>query len=103
TAASAVAYSPTSDAIIWAGDFSGSLNLVSPAIPSVDGKDAFLAKLSSAGTVAWARTFGGSHDQFASAAAVDSLGNIYVAGFFFGQITIGATTLTSRGLEDIFV
>lgn len=103
TASSAVAYSPGSDSFIWAGDFTDSLNLVSPAIPSQGGKDVFLAKVSSAGTVEWAHALGGPQDQFASAAAVDQFGNIYVAGFFFGQMTIGTTTLTSRGLEDIYV
>jgi len=100
---SAAAYSTGAGAVIWAGDFAGSLKLTSPAIPSMGGKDVFVAKLSTAGTTAWAKSFGGTNDQYANVLAVDAAGNIYVAGFFFGQITIGQTTLTSRGQQDIFI
>lgn len=99
----AVAHSRRSDAVIWAGNFAGSLGLVSPPISSSGGSDVFVAKVSSSGNVVWARKLGGTQDQFANAAAVDVGGNIYVAGFFFGQMTIGAQTFTSRGLQDIFV
>jgi hypothetical protein len=103
TVSSAVAFSQNANAIIWAGDFTGSLNLSSPPMASSGGKDVFVAKISSGGAVLWVRTFGGIQDQFANAAVVDDLGNIYVAGFFSGSMTIGSETLTSLGLRDIFV
>ena len=102
--ASSVAYSRSSGAIFWAGGFAGSFGLVSPPLTSSGSVDAFVARLSSSGNVAWARKLGGSQDQFANAVAVDDSGaNVYVAGFFFGQITIAGETFTSRGLQDIFV
>jgi len=100
---SAVAYSARADSVIWSGDFAGSLNLASPPIPGVARKDVFVAEITSAGATSWAKIFGGTNDQFASAVAVDKNGDIYVAGFFFGQITIGQTTFNSRGKEDAFV
>ena len=100
---SAITYSDRDGAVIWAADFTGPLNLVSPAVPSIGKKDVFVAKITSAGTISWAKTFGGTDDEFASALAVDNSGSIYLAGFFFGQITIGNITFTSRGKEDIFV
>jgi hypothetical protein len=103
TISSAVAYSPTSDSVIWGGDFSGSLPLVSPPISSTGGKDAFVTKISATGGVAWARALGGAGDQFINAATVDSFGNIYVGGFFSNQIKIGSITLTSFGGRDLFV
>ena len=103
TVSSAVAFSPNANAIIWAGDFTGSLNVSSPPIASSGGKDVFVAKVSPSGTVLWVRTLGGPQDQFANAATVDGLGNIYVAGFFSGSMTGGSLTLNSLGLRDIFV
>ncbi|HEY6182798.1 MAG TPA: immunoglobulin domain-containing protein [Terriglobales bacterium] len=100
---SAVAYSARDDSVIWAGDFTGTLTLASQTNSSIDGKDVFVAKMASAGVPSWVKVFGGTNDQFASALAVDTSGNIYVAGFFFGQIAIGQTTFTSRGKEDIFI
>lgn len=103
TISSAIAYSASAQAIIWSGDFTGSLNLTAPAIASTGGKDVFIAKLASGGGVMWVRTLGGPQDQFANAAAIDPFGNVYVAGFYSGHMTIGSQTLTSIGERDIFV
>jgi hypothetical protein len=100
---SAITFSTNANAIIWAGDFTGSLNLSSPPISSSGGKDVFVAKVSPTGTVLWVRTLGGLQDQLANAASVDRFGNIYVAGFFSGSMKIGSFTLNSLGLRDIFV
>jgi hypothetical protein len=100
---SAVAYSPQTGAVFWAGDFTDSLNLTSPAIPSAGGRDVFVARLTREGTTSWAKTFGGTNNQYASALAIGPGGHMYVAGIFFGKITIGDDTFTSRGKEDIFV
>ncbi|GAB3839281.1 T9SS type A sorting domain-containing protein [Hymenobacter jeollabukensis] len=39
----------------------------------------------------------------AQATAVDDAGNVFVAGWFTGQVTFGSTVLTSAGQEDIFL
>lgn len=101
--ASALASSARDGTVVWAGEFAGSLNIVSPAVPSIGRKDIFVAKVTSAGTVLWAKTFGGTNDQRASALAVDAQGSIYLGGFFSEQISIGANHFTSRGNEDAFV
>lgn len=98
-----VCSSPGDNSVVWAGDFSGSLPLVSPPLAAVEKKDVFITKLTMAGDVLWARALGGPGNQFAGGLAVDSIGNIYLAGSFQNQITIGSETLTSRGGEDIFV
>ncbi|SFQ78693.1 T9SS type A sorting domain-containing protein [Hymenobacter arizonensis] len=38
-----------------------------------------------------------------TATAVDAVGNVYLAGVFATTVTLGTTTLTSFGSEDIFV
>lgn len=101
--ASALTASAVDGTVVWAGEFAGSLELVSPAISSTGRKDIFVTKVTSAGNVLWARTFGGANDQYASALAVDADGSIYIAGFFVGQISVGANHFTSRGGEDAFI
>ncbi len=44
--------------------------------------DVFVQKLDSAGNMLWTRTFGGNFSDQAFAIAVDSLGNVYTAGYF---------------------
>jgi len=100
---SAVAASLQDGSVLWASDFTDSLSLTYPAIPSSGAKDVFVTKITSAGTNSWVRTLGGTNDEFATAVTVDSRGNTYVAGGFSGQATIGPTTFTSRGREDAFV
>ena len=61
----------------------------------------FVAKLSSAGSIAWVSLFGnggtGLGGSLSNALGLDSLGNIYAGGVFTGPVNFGATTLTSAG------
>jgi hypothetical protein len=45
----------------------------------------------------------GSSSSSVTGTAADGAGNVYVGGTFRGSITLGATTLTSAGQEDMFV
>jgi len=57
-------------------------------------EDIFIAKYTSSGSVAWAKNFGGSKDDYGNAIAVDALNNIYMsANFSSDSITIGSYTL----------
>ncbi len=63
---------------------------------SAGGSDGFVARYSSAGTLQWARRFGGSTgDDGANSVATDAAGNTYVAGYFRGSLTFAGTTLTT--------
>ncbi|MBD2724044.1 T9SS type A sorting domain-containing protein [Hymenobacter armeniacus] len=65
--------------------------------------DAFVAKLTDAGSFTWAQRIGGSGEEFASALALNSTG-VYITGSFTSPVmAFGSTTLTSAGLSDVFV
>jgi hypothetical protein len=67
-------------------------------------KDVFVVKYNSTGTVMWAKNFGGTADDFPYSITTDASGNVYVAGYFGSPgITIGTTTLTNTGVEDMFL
>lgn len=53
--------------------------------------------------IPWVATIGGGSNQFCRGLAVDPAGNSFVTGYFLGDALVGATTLTNRGLEDVFV
>jgi hypothetical protein len=55
----------------------------------------------SSNTNQWAQRFGGTGSDFGNSVAVDSTGNIYLAGAFQGTIIIGGNTLTNAGARDI--
>ena len=50
--------------------------------------DFFIAKYSASGTIQWQRTLGASSNDMGAAIAVDSSGNVYVAGTTFSPDTI---------------
>ena len=51
----------------------------------------------------WAAGAGGTEDEGGKSIAIDSQGNQYVIGSFYGTATFGSQTLTSNGSADIFV
>lgn len=66
--------------------------------------DIFVTKLNSAGTFQWAVQVGGPEREVTGGIAVDTAGNLYVAGSFLSpQVTFGTTTLTLATGYDGFV
>lgn len=90
------------------GDFNPSLtatlNLTAPASGQT-----FVTKLNAGGTLVWARALGGSTDVNVAPGeiAVDKAQNVYLTGQFRGTRDFdpgpGTVTLTSEGLNDVFV
>jgi hypothetical protein len=76
----------------------GSINLASNG-----GSDIFVAKLDSSGNWFWAQKAGGAIFDYGRGIATDSSGNCYVTGYFSGSATIGSTTFTGIGSNDIFI
>lgn len=64
--------------------------------------DVFAAKLDPEGSFVWAVSAGGSSYDYGEGIATDSLGNVYLTGFFYETATFGPHTLTSSGLTDTF-
>ena len=77
-------------------------------LTSAGGYDAFVSKLDSSGDFVWAKIFSGStYQEIGYAIAVDSSGNVYTTGYFWGTVDFdpgaGTTNLTSAGSNDVFV
>jgi hypothetical protein len=81
-------------------------------LTNTGGWDPFIAKFDAGGGVLWARTFGSvtnsAADERAWDAALDSQGNVYVAGCFQGRYDLDASAassnvVTSAGEKDVFL
>jgi uncharacterized protein (TIGR03437 family) len=68
------------------------------------GSDAFISKFSSAGDLVWSTYFGGSGDDSAAGVAIDSAGNILVAGTTSSRNlpVLNAHQSTLGGSDDVF-
>lgn len=64
--------------------------------------DIFVAKLDTEGNWLWAKSAGGTNDDYGYSIDLDAYGNIYVAGMFKGLALFGTIPLISNGNADIF-
>ena len=62
-----------------------------------------LTAQSSPGQVLWAQRFGDASNEIANGVAIDTKGNVLVAGTFDGTLTFGGVVLESKGSTDIFL
>ncbi|MBI5775236.1 MAG: immunoglobulin domain-containing protein, partial [Verrucomicrobia bacterium] len=85
------------------GRFGGTATFGSHSITSSGLNDVFIVKYDSAGNALWARSAGGLTNDYGHAVAMDSAGNVYVAGEFSQSATFDTVTLTSSGLQDSFL
>lgn len=78
-------------------------NFGSISVPLIGDSIAYVAKMNSSGIFQWVRTFDALDGERDNRLAVDSVGNVYIAGGFQGTKQFGTTWLTSAGDYDILV
>jgi len=76
----------------------GSFNLTASGV-----SDIFVAKTNSSGVYQWAVKAGDGGSDRGLAITSDASGNSYVTGYYYGTATFGAYTITSVGLQDVFI
>ena len=86
-----------------AGSIDGTVAVGGTTLTRIGAIDAFAAKLDSAGTVVWARNFGGSLAiAYAQALVIDAGGSVYLGGYFQDR-NLTSPALTKIGNYDAFV
>jgi len=85
------------------GNFRGTARFGATTLTSSGSEDIYVCKLDPNGNFLWAKKAGGASNDYGKSIDVDSTGNCYVTGYFYGTARFGATTLTSSGSEDIYV
>ena len=87
------------------GEFTSStISFGAITLINAGGSDIYVVKYDGTGNVLWAKSAGGTVDDYGYGIAVDASGNNYVTGAFSSPfIAFGATTLTNVGSSDIFI
>ena len=92
----------SSDNIYITGTSEGT-NIFGKNVTSGITRDIFVAKLNSSGVVQWVYTVGGSGADRGRKIALDSSGNIYVAGYYENTVNFGGGNITSNGSWDAYL
>lgn len=104
-AAAGVAVDSSGD-VVLVGNYFSNFNIDGNVLTNEGSSDVFVAKLdANGGTYLWARSFGDNSPQWAKPPAVDSKGDILLAGLNAGIVNFGDGPLedTSPGASDLFV
>ncbi len=93
----------TAGYIYVTGYFEDNASFENNSIASDGARDIFISKYDTAGNLIWVEHVGGIHIDEANAITTDAVGNVYVAGVFNSSASFDTTSVTSVGLDDIFV
>lgn len=93
----------TSGGVLVAGELSGTVAIGPQQLASAGGQDAFVARLSPGGGVAWAKRLGANYDDRVKGIAATADGGAVLAGTFDGVVDFFGKTLTSIAGPDAFV
>jgi hypothetical protein len=85
------------------GTFSGTTTFGATSITSAGSIDIFIAKYSGNGTLKWVKQAGGVSQDYGYSVALDNAGNVFVTGYFTGNVNFGGINKTSAGGSDIFI
>jgi hypothetical protein len=89
--------------VVIVGTADGTIDFGGGPLPSLGGRDLFVARFSAAGQHLWSKRFGSTGVDNGRGIAVDGAGDVFVTGEFVNSISFGGTALTSAGREDIFL
>ncbi len=85
------------------GYFTGIATFGTISVSTVGVSDIFIAKTDANGKYKWVQKAGGYGSDRGLAIKTDSKGNSYITGWYYGSATFGTYTVTSVGMQDVFV
>jgi hypothetical protein len=88
--------------VIVTGRFTGTVSF-GGIILTCYGGDIFVAKMDNDGNWLWAQQGGANSQVYCYDISIDSIGNSYIVGTFWGSISFDGINLESSGWDDIFV
>ena len=89
--------------IVMSGSYYNSIFIENDSLNAIAASDVFLAKINADGELQWTANAGGSSSDQLNSMTSDSEGNVFVAGSFYYDITIGDTTLTTLNPVGVFI
>ncbi|RYU93969.1 SBBP repeat-containing protein [Emticicia agri] len=85
------------------GSYTGTATFGNTQTTSNGNLDIFVAKYDNSGEFKWVKSAGAADYDTGQSLAVESNGNVYVTGSYFGTITFGSQSVSSQGSRDLFV
>lgn len=85
------------------GYFTGTASFGSYNLTASGVSDIFVVKTNSSGAYQWAVKAGDGGSDRGLAITCDASGNSYITGYYYGTAKFGAYTITSAGLQDVFI
>jgi len=98
----AIALDASGDVIIN-GYFMGTATFGTTTFASYGSSDVFTAKINSSGAWQWAVQGGSPNGDNGYGVSCDANNNIYITGYFRSTATFGSQTITTSGMEDIYI
>jgi hypothetical protein len=91
------------EVVYLAGYYENTYTTQGSSITSAGNEDLFFACYGENGSLIWIKSAGGIGADKNNVIALDDLKDIYTTGYFSNTISIGDSTYTSAGAEDVFV
>lgn len=85
------------------GYFENTINFGTTTQTTAGNTDIFVIKYNSFGSFQWGQSAGGINMDIGYGITIDTIGNIYITGFYTGTASFGVTNRSSVGSGDIFV
>ena len=85
------------------GDYYGSASFDGNIVNSTIAQDVFTAKYDPDGNAVWAASCGSLSGDWGTGVGVDSLGNVFIVGYFQSQFIFNEIPYPSEGNRDVFV
>jgi len=92
-----------SENIYITGGWCGEIDLGGGSLPGSGYFDIYAGKFDSSGNHLWSKGFGGEGYQIVTGLAIDASGNVYLGGFFNGDLDFGGGSLASSSMNNIFI
>ncbi len=89
--------------VFLGGYFEDTIDFGGAPLVSLGKEDAFLAKFDPSGNHVWSLRLGGDDIDAVGGIGTDAAGNLYIAGIFSKELTLGAFKATSKGSTDAFL
>lgn len=99
----AMAIEPVAGDVFVTGRFPTSIDFGDGVMSSFGGDDIFVARLDYFGSPIWSKRFGDGLSQAGTGIALDTDGNVLVAGDFSGSVDFGDGSIVAAGGVDVFV